>query len=67
MLIILNGTHVVLKAQVKNFTRQIIFIILDVSLWCSVRMHLTVTMLDYFYQFLLNSKSHVLCMDCRII
>ena len=62
----LNGTHVVVK---KHFcSSEIICFISDVPLWCGVRMHLTVTKLEYFFiNFLFNPKSRVLCMDYRIV
>ena len=58
VLLTLNGTHVVVKAQVKkHFCSSEIFIyISDVPLWCGVRMHLTVTKLEYFYKFPIESK-----------
>ena len=53
VLLTLNGTHVVVKAQVKKHfcSSEIICYISVVPLWCGVRMYLMVTKLEYFYQF----------------
>ena len=62
VLITLNGTHAVVKVQVKKHycSSEIFIYILDVSLWCGVRMHLTVTKLACFCQFP-NESAGVAC------
>ena len=52
----LNGICVIMKIEVKKHVsfNQIILIMMNISLWCCVRIHLTVYILNYLYQFLIK-------------
>ena len=52
VLITLNGNHVIMKIQVRKH----LSIIINIPIWYGVRIHLTVNILNNFYQFLIKRK-----------